>query len=141
MLKVEPDTLQQTKLGTISGRIYLQSPTGGFPALGWTDLIIPVLCAWLSAIRTVAGGGKKQVVHFMDGPYYVELNPRPQGMISLLLIEDRANAGRQELSAASDMLLRNASEAADLLLSKCRKLGWDNSDLDQLNRLRQGISY
>jgi hypothetical protein len=62
-------------------------------------------------------------------------------MITLLLIEDRGkNGDRQQFSAPADSLLRNACEAADLILTSCRQLAWDNSDLDRLGRLREEIS-
>jgi hypothetical protein len=53
VLKVEPATLHRTGLGTICGRIYLQTNAGGFPAVGWSDIIVPVLSAWLGAVHSV----------------------------------------------------------------------------------------
>ena len=45
LLKVEPDSLRRSGMGTISGRIYLQTDAGGFPEVGWDDIVVPVLCA------------------------------------------------------------------------------------------------
>ena len=99
LLKVEPDSLRRTGKGTISGRVYLQTNKGGFPGVDWSDIVVAVLCAWLDAINLVSAGSKFQKVHFMDGPYHVELTHEPQGMISLLLVEDREGGRRQEFSA------------------------------------------
>jgi hypothetical protein len=54
-------------------------------------------CAWLNAVNFVSTGSGAQVVHFMEGPYSVELKQAKSGVISLLLLEDRGNAYRQEL--------------------------------------------
>jgi len=119
LLKVEPDSLRRTGKGTISGRVYLQTNKGGFPGVDWSDIVVAVLCAWLDAINLVSAGSKFQKVHFMDGPYHV-----------------------QEFSAAASAstLRNNAREAADLILTKCRQLGWLNSDIDQLGQLRDQTS-
>ena len=142
LLKVEPDSLRRTGKGTISGRVYLQTNKGGFPGVDWSDIVVAVLCAWLDAINLVSAGSKFQKVHFMDGPYHVELTHEPQGMISLLLVEDREGGRRQEFSAtaSASTLRNNAREAADLILTKCRQLGWLNSDIDQLGQLRDQTS-
>jgi len=42
LLKVEPDSLRRTGRRTISGRIYLQTNTGGSPQVGWSDIVVPV---------------------------------------------------------------------------------------------------
>jgi hypothetical protein len=60
-LKVEPASLNRSRLGTISGRIYLQTGTGGFPSAGWSDIVLPMLCAWFNALKSLAAsvGGRR----------------------------------------------------------------------------------
>jgi hypothetical protein len=68
LLRVDPDSLRRSRIGTISGRIYLQTNAGGFPEAGWDDIVVPVLCAWLDAVNSISVGSRTQVVYFMEGP-------------------------------------------------------------------------
>jgi hypothetical protein len=137
LLRVDPESLRRSRTGTISGQVYLQTDAGSFPELGWDDIVVPVLCAWLNAVNFVSAGSKAQTVHFMEGPFRVELKHALSGMISLLLVED---GNRQEFFACTNTLRRNACEAADSILTKCRQLAWFDPDIDQLARLRDQTS-
>ncbi|HXJ40167.1 MAG TPA: hypothetical protein VNH18_12890 [Bryobacteraceae bacterium] len=113
LLRVDPESLQRSRMGTISGQVYLQTDAGGFPEVGWDDIVVPVLYAWLNAVNFVSASSRAQVVHFMDGPFRVELKHASRGMIALLLVEDGGDGNRQEFFASTNTLRRNACEAAD----------------------------
>jgi hypothetical protein len=135
-LKIGPESLHRTKMGTISGEIWLQGEEWAFPAAHWNDIVIPVLRAWLAAVNDLSRGMRKRdMVHFMDGPYFVELTASAN-QIELLLTADRPNGEERCCQADAVALRKNAVDAADLLLAKCRELEWNNDDIDHLRRTR-----
>jgi hypothetical protein len=106
-LRAEAQSLYKSKLGSVSGQIYIETDKGDFPGSGWNDLILPVLCAWLSAVFSLADGSAREGrVYFMDGPYYVDFNRLDEKTSSLRLVEDRSDGLRLELAKSTATLRR-----------------------------------
>src|SRR5262252_3125271 len=104
-LKIDPESLHRTKMGTISGEIWLQGNEWAFPAERWNDIVIPVLSAWLAAVSDLwRGVRKRDLVHFMDGPYFVE-RTASANQIELLLTTDRPH-GEARCCQADAVALR-----------------------------------
>jgi hypothetical protein len=141
-LEVEPESLQKSRLGTVSGRIYIETDEGGFPGLGWNDVILPVLCAWVRAISGLAAGARKEErVDFMDGPYYVDLLQVDKTATLLCLVEDRLDGIRCETLASTTALLKDALKAANRILAECAQRAWSDSDVRKLTGLRDQAKH
>jgi hypothetical protein len=120
-LTVDASSLRRSRLGTISGQIYLQSNQGAFPALGWSDMAIPFLCAWLNAILTLSvGRPDTERVYFFEGPYYVDLRRLGSNSTSILMVEDRLNGTQQSVEIPTSEVLRNAASSSSQILAECR---------------------
>jgi hypothetical protein len=135
-LIVDPSSLRRSRLGTISGQIYLQTTQGAFPGLGWSDIVIPFLCAWLNAIlKLCAGQRETERVDFFDGPYCAYLRRLDSNSISILMVEDRQDGKQQSVEIPTGELLRNAASSSSQILAECRHRGWSDSDIRKLQKL------
>ena len=60
-----------------------------FPAKGWNDFVVVLLDALVSSLlRIVEDKSSTERVHFMEGPYVIELR-RPNAMLQIRAIERR----------------------------------------------------
>lgn len=105
------------------GEIWLRLAQVPFPAEGWRDLVIPVLAALTEACLGAAQGDPGPLeVHFMKGPFLLELEAQGENLKLRALRTDRslgfvasavtpwAPFARQVLGAAVEALV--ASEDA-----------------------------
>lgn len=127
------------------GEIWLHLAQVPFPSQGWRDLVIPVLAALTDGCLAVAQGDPgPHEVHFMRGPYLLELEAQGTNLKVRALRTDR-NLGfvasavtewgvfaRQVLGVAVEALL--ASEDADTTTLDDQRLA------ASVKRLRQAIS-
>ena len=86
-------TLRQGGVGPATGNVWVMLGDVAFPQIGWNDFAVVVLEAWVSAIlRLLRSVSRNELVHFMDGPYVVELAQLSEDTLRL-----RANShGRGE---------------------------------------------
>jgi hypothetical protein len=130
----DPGTLHQSKMGSITGVVYFDFGSGRqFPAAGWNDFVVVVSGWWLAAVHDLDRGSVESVLHFMDGPYWI--NAVADGPRVLL----RCTGGR----AHSEVLhyevlvemeeLRHKLTAFAMQVSKaCTKANIKSADLDGL---------
>lgn len=71
---VDTGTLRPGGVGPATGTVWLALGNAAFPITDWNDFIVVILEAWVSALlRLLAGVSSHEIVHFMDGPYAVEV--------------------------------------------------------------------
>ena len=81
-LVTDPATLRSSGVGPVSGELWLSVDGVPFPAAGWNDLVLVVLKAWAESLLSLRGTiDTSATVHFMEGPYVVELSNAPNGLI------------------------------------------------------------
>lgn len=57
----------------VIGVVAMVGPFGGFPAMRWSDFLIPIVGWWSQEVLNVIDGSAASAsFHFMDGPYYAE---------------------------------------------------------------------
>jgi hypothetical protein len=136
LLVVEDDGFfNRSKSGAIWGTVYFQiGDSRFFPRNGWTDLVAAFVVAWLEGLLRVAEGiCKKERVHFLDGPFAVDISMSQKGLVNLSFVHEETS----EISKTVDVrqLLAHGDSVSKALLSKCQRKGWDNNDTDALARL------
>src|SRR4051794_37491721 len=88
---IDPTTFRLSSLGPSTGELWVSVGDYAFPAERWNDFVVVILEAWASAsLRLAKGSTAVERVHFMDGPYELEMTPRAHdASVRLRAIERR----------------------------------------------------
>ena len=72
MIEIVADSssLKRSAMGSITGLIFLRSPSGAFPQEQWSDFSVVILAWWIDGLTEVVDKQKHSFEGmFMDGPY------------------------------------------------------------------------
>jgi hypothetical protein len=132
---VDPKTIRPGGVGPATGNVWLALGQIAFPIKDWNDFVVVILEAWVSAlVRLLRGVSEHERVHFMDGPYVVDVVCPFQGMLQLRAIEggrhERACVNTQALPLAESLLI-----GSEGILIACRDSSCWSTDADKLNAL------
>lgn len=131
-LVVDPSSIVLCGSGPATGNIALSIAGTWFPATGWNDFVVVILEAWLSAlVRIVRGTSDTERVHFMEGPYAVDLARVASGAIQVRTLE-RPNRQHGLLEVMPLTLVENAVSVADAVVVFCRQHGHHSRDVERL---------
>ena len=135
MVDVVADTssLECSKMGSITGRVFLRGPTGEFPGRGWSDFPVVILAWWIEGLADVITGKNRSFEGlFMDGPYafIVERGVGTSGRLAWGHRGQEASVGILDIAA----FLRSAVDAGQQVADACRAHHWTSRDLDTLER-------
>ena len=141
---VEAASLERTALGGVSGRIWLRDGDGetqaDFPEVGWSDLPVALLAAWLPALerlaRAVPSGGEA-ACHFMDGPYSFTVRAEAPAVWRVRCLESRAEGAAgagPEWRTDAGTFLASVTRAARTVLAHCDARGWWSDETERLRR-------
>jgi hypothetical protein len=142
---VQPETLERSARGSITGRIWLRDgcpeDQADFPEVGWFDFPVALLSAWTAELqrfaRAVPSVGALVRCHFMDGPYSFTVGAEQGGAWRISCWEDRRE-GRGEPGPAwitdQASFLDGLSRSGRSTLAYCDSRGWWNTDTEALRR-------
>lgn len=138
---MDASTVVVRELGPATGDIVLDLGGSLFPAQGWNDFVVVILRAWIAAVaRLIVGGGGTERVHFMEGPYEVNLTRLANGMIQLRAMEGQRRVhGVVEVSPLS--LAENALTAGREVLRACREQADSSSDARRLEEAVSALDF
>lgn len=132
-LIVDAKTLRSGNMGPATGNVWLALDHSAFPFEGWNDFVVVVLESWVSAtLRLLHGLSKCEFVHFMDGPYAVEMAILAPGMIRLRAIKH----GRDEVAcvdAKAIPLIESLLTGSESVLTACREQNCWSTDAEKLS--------
>lgn len=115
-----------------TGDIVLELGSVVFPATGWNDFVIVILEAWISAlVRLVQNTSTRELVHFMDGPYEVDVRRVESGALQLRAMERPAKL-HALIEVTPLPLLEDAAKSAEAVLQVCREASYRSRDVDRL---------
>ena len=134
-LITEPDTLRVRPSGPATGNIWLEMNGQQFPMLHWNDFVVVILGQWALALsRMVCGLSVRETVHFMDGPYAVELGISQTGMLQLRALK-RGLSGTDEVTTGEEparlFIPELISQSRDVL-NACKSQNWWSKDVEVL---------
>jgi hypothetical protein len=136
------DTHLVTELGTLNVRtrgpatagIWLVAGGLQFPRVGWNDFVVVVLGWWSAALlRLLGNNGATERVHFMEGPYAVEISKSRSGNLQLRMFA--GPSGGHEVAVGEADIQRFCGELATQsreLLYECRLREWWSADAEAL---------
>ena len=142
---VELETLQRSTRGGIAGRVWLRdgSPDtqADFPEVGWSDLPVALLAAWMAELhrfaRAVPAADAYATCRFMDGPYSFTVRAEQPEVWRVECVEERSpgpsNPGPTWLTDRASFL-RSLDQAARSVLAFCDARGWWSPDTEALRR-------
>src|SRR5215469_12433684 len=89
-LVVDAKTLQAGGVGPATGAVWISLGEIAFPFEEWDDFVVVILDAWASALLNLLRGvSRREEVHFMEGPYSVEVSRLSESAFQLRAIERR----------------------------------------------------
>ena len=129
----DPNTLQQTKGGSVTGVVYFEfSSEAQFPVAGWNDFVVVVANWWRAALGQIGEGQAETDLRFMDGPYWITAVSQGTSLL-LRCIEDRRGAGLvYEVAVQFDDFKRELLTFARDVSAACKAAGIASPDLDAL---------
>lgn len=118
---VEPESMKRNVSGALFGPIHLRISTVAFPHERWTDFASACLIGWY---ESTFHESETTVLHFMDGPYRVELIRVTDHLCAVrcsesdrsIVVLDRLFEMNQVARAIDDAILSLASSSAVLAL-------------------------
>lgn len=131
---VDPSSVAGGALGPTTGDIAVMVGGVVFPDPGWNDFVVVILDAWALALpRLLRGESQSERVHFMEGPYAVDISRIDASSIRLCAIEGR---DRQVACAegATVGFAESVVSASQDVLRACRDGGAWTRDAEQLDR-------
>jgi hypothetical protein len=131
-LVIDPTSISLRSVGPATGDIALVLGDIAFPAEAWNDFVLVVLEAWLSALtRILRHLSDAERVHFMEGPYSVDITRLSKGAIQVRALQ-RPNQPRAVAEVMPIALVKDAIAAADGVVAFCRMHDHSSTDLDRL---------
>ncbi len=138
-----------TELGKLSLRpqgpatagIWLTSNGSHFPMIGWNDFVVVVLGWWVAAVlRLLHNDSASERIHFMDGPYAVEISRMPPGRFQLRMFAG-PNGGHEVAVGEAEVrqLVTELSVQSRKLLDQCTLRGWWSPDAEELKSQLQNM--
>ena len=142
---VEPETLERSAHGGITGRVWLRDGSreiqADFPEVGWSDFPVDLLGAWGIELRRLARAvpavGAVARCHFRDGPYSFTVQALGGGAWRISCLEERSTGTSlpsQVWVTDSSAFLDGLHRAARTTLAACDARGWWNADTETLRR-------
>jgi hypothetical protein len=136
-LVVDPASFERKAIGPVWGTVFFQFDQGSFPASGWSDIVVPIVTAWLAVTtRAAAAAPGRHVLHFMDGPFSMALRRIDDASVALELVHRTEVTAR--VTAEPSMLLDNALAVGRRVDNACHARGWKDYDTaaltDELHR-------
>jgi hypothetical protein len=139
-LIVDPSSIAFRSSGPATGDITLLLDGGPFPSAGWNDFVLVVLQAWISAlVRLAQQTSQNERVHFMEGPYAVDVGPLRNGLVRLRAIE-RPHRERALVDVGILPLMEDAMTATNHVLEACKRAGHKTADVDRLDAALAALS-
>jgi hypothetical protein len=136
---VVPSSVSPGTQGPATGEIAISFNDIVFPLPGWNDFIVVVLEAWASALlRLLRGTSRSERVHFMEGPYAVDISRVEGGAFRVCAIE-RPNRERFCVDVRPVSLVESVATAAEAVLLVCRQAGLWSPDAEGLEGALPGL--
>jgi hypothetical protein len=131
-LVVDTSTITLRRSAPATGDITIVLRGIVFPAAGWNDFVLVILEAWLaSLVRLLKRTSEAERVHFMEGPYAVDLSRAATGAIQVRALH-RPDRERAVVEVMPFGLAENGVAMAEGVVALCRAKGYRSPDLDRL---------
>lgn len=133
-LVIDLSSLKVRSPGPAIAGVWLTFGEAALPSQGWTDFVVVILGWWADALlKILKDKTLHAIVHFMDGPFMVEVSMAESGRLSFKMLDD--SAGSRVVAAGGAPLKQFLAEVAEqsrLVLKECESRKWWSTDADFL---------
>ena len=138
---VDPISLTRSARGQTTGVIYALLDDHPFPEAQWSDLIVPVLHGWTADLLGFCrGNGDAVQLHFMDGPYTLEIRRQQLGKCRISCVRGRNAVEYVGESLPFRDVIAAFGDAAAAVIDECDRRGWTSRDIVELRLARTALS-
>lgn len=112
------------------GQIWIETDGLAFPHAHWSDFALVVMSWFGSALLNAINGGENGVFDFMEGPYSLEIQAAPGGILEISGKSGSARdyeIFRRQISASC--IIRTFISKAEYLLGLCKENSWWSNDV------------
>lgn len=132
-VSVDPSSILQGA-GPTTGDITVTLGDIVFPQPRWNDFAVVILEAWASALlRLLRAASKAERIHFMEGPYAVDISRLDGGALRVRALE-RPNQERACVDVRSLGLVESVLVSAEQTLKICRDRNFWSMDAERLEQ-------
>jgi len=138
---VDPTSFSRSGRGQIAGTIYASLDDHPFPEAYWSDLVVAVLHGWISdLVGFCRANGDTVRLHFMDGPYALELRRQQSDQygVACIRLPDATEFVREGLSFHD--VIDAFTAAAATVADECDCRGWTSRDIVELRLAQRALS-
>jgi hypothetical protein len=136
---IDPQSVRLRGIGPSTGEIWFEFGSSAFPTPHWKDFVVVILEAWMAALLRIARRSSTfERVHFMDGPYHIEIRRAAKRGLELRAVE-QPNTERARANVSIDALMGDLWRAADAIIPAARALGDASVDLVRLGEALPGV--
>ena len=128
-IRLDPASLERSSLGSITGRIAVQSGNSWFPERSWSDFPVVIIRWWIDAGRALETNATARFL-FMDGPFELVATPTAAGRCALSFMKRPREVFASE-AAVADILVAIRRVAAELV-QECRDRNWQSKELEEI---------
>ncbi|HTE55958.1 MAG TPA: hypothetical protein VK698_34130 [Kofleriaceae bacterium] len=136
IIVVDAATVRPGRAGPATGSIWVSLGELSFPMEGWNDFVVVILAAWVGAmVRLLRGSTTRERVHFMEGPYFVDVLHPAEGPLRLRATGPPMRAERACVDVEASPLVESLLSGSDAVLGACRAAACWTSDAEELESL------
>jgi hypothetical protein len=134
---VDAKTIRPGSAGPATGDVWIVLGQREFPFQNWNDFVVVILEAWAAVVvRILRGFSKLERVHFMEGPYMVEVSCASGGLLRLRAVE---RAQQEQEIACEDTraldFIDGLVVCSEEVLAACRQRNCWSVDADRLEAI------
>ena len=126
---LDPSSLERSPLGSITGRIAVQSGDFVFPESRWSDFPVILIRWWIDAARALESGSTGRFL-FMDGPFEFTATPLGDACCELSFIERTRSIFTSQATVAD--VIAAIRRAANTIVEECRSRNWQQKEIDEI---------
>jgi len=132
-LVVDAKTLRAGSVSPATGAVWIAWDGVAFPSEGWDDFVVVILDAWASALlNLLRSRSEREEVHFMEGPYSVDVTRASESVFQVCAIERRRGL-HASVAADARILVQSVIAAVESVLAACRAAHIGSAEVDRLS--------
>jgi hypothetical protein len=139
VMKCDSTSLNVTRSGVVWGDVWLDVGAGGFPEIGWNDMLVPVMICAAQATAALRGVGDTGSFTFFDGPFDVKLAVVEDDVITV----DMRRVGRTLVQgrATRDPWVSGLIDCGAAVVVECATREWSGlSSVRDLDKALRSLS-
>lgn len=141
-IRLDETSIRMRIDGPATAAICFEFPAREFPAPGWNDCAVVILGWWVAALlRLTRNESAYEVLHFMEGPYCVEVTQTSPGQLHFRAMEGPVRASEVAVSDERAVtFIQGLLLASRSLLDVCRASGWWSPDAQALDETSRTLA-